>query len=54
MNWKIIVGILIIFGAVGEFFAEMNDYNSGVTKGNPIIPQFICIAFACNGVIPGV
>jgi len=50
MNWKIIVGILIIFGGIKEFFAEMNDYNTGVTKGNPIYAQLGCITFICLGI----
>jgi hypothetical protein len=45
MNWKIIVGVLIIYGGIKEFFAEENDYKTGVTSGSPIIPKLGCITF---------
>ncbi len=43
MNWKIIVGVLIIFGGIKEFFAEMQDNQTGVTTGNPIYGELGCI-----------
>jgi hypothetical protein len=36
MNWKIIVGALLIFGAVKEFFSVVGDYNSGKFKSWPL------------------
>ena len=29
MNWKIIVGILLIFGAISEMLSVIKDYNAG-------------------------
>ena len=43
MNWKIIVGILIIFGGVKEFLAEMQDNQTGISTGNPISGELGCI-----------
>jgi hypothetical protein len=44
MNWKIVIGILIIIGGISEFLEEQKDYQTGVTTYNPIIPQIFCIA----------
>jgi hypothetical protein len=49
MNWKIIVGILIIFGGTKEFFTEMSDYNNGVTHYNPIYAELGCATFIFLG-----
>lgn len=49
MNWKLVTGILIVFGGTGEFFAEMSDYNNGVTTYNPIYAQLGCITLICAG-----
>ena len=49
MNWKIIVGILIIFGGIKEFFSEMQDHQTGVTTGNPIYGELGCITLIGAG-----
>jgi hypothetical protein len=41
MNWKIIIGILLIYGGAKEFYDELNDYRSGVTDVNCIGHYFI-------------
>ena len=43
MNWKIVVGILIIFGGIKEYFAELKDFHTGVTTGDPIYGEIGCI-----------
>jgi LPXTG-motif cell wall-anchored protein len=43
MNWKVIVGILVILGGIKEFFAELKDSQTGVTEGSPIYAQLGCI-----------
>jgi len=48
MNWKIILGILLIYGGLKEFFAEAEDYRNGTT-GNPILAQALCSAIALLG-----
>jgi hypothetical protein len=50
MNWKIIVGILIIFGGGKEFFAEMSDHKNAVTHYNPIYAQLGCLTFIALGI----
>ena len=50
MNWKTIVGILIIFGGSKEFITETNDYKNGITHYNPIYAQLGCITFIGLGV----
>jgi hypothetical protein len=49
MNWKSIIGVLIILGSVKEFFAVTTDYKNGITKFNPIYVQIACLAFALLG-----
>jgi LPXTG-motif cell wall-anchored protein len=49
MNWKIIVGVLIIFGGIKEFFAVLKDFQTGVTIGNPIFAQLGCITLVGLG-----
>ena len=49
MNWKVIVGILIILGSINEFFAEWKDFKTGVVTYNPLIPQLICIGIVGVG-----
>jgi hypothetical protein len=50
MNWKIIVGILIIFGGVKEFFAEMSDHKNAAIHYNPIYAQLGCLTFIALGI----
>ena len=49
MNWKIIVGILIILGSVKEMYAEINDFRTGIVTGNPIYGEIGCAIFASVG-----
>ncbi|MBN8879655.1 MAG: hypothetical protein J0I32_19055 [Sphingobacteriales bacterium] len=35
MNWKIVVGALLIIGSVREMFSIIGDYNSGKLKSWP-------------------
>ncbi len=49
MNWKIIVGVLLIFGGGKEFFAELDDYRTGVTQFNPIYGELGCVTLMLLG-----
>lgn len=49
MDWKLIVGFLIIFGGIGEMVATSNGYKTGVTTSNPIYPQIGVFIFMLLG-----
>lgn len=50
MNWKIIIGTLMILGGAMEFFDEMKAYNTGVTHFNPIYGQLGCATLVIVGI----
>ena len=31
MNWKLIIGLLLIYGGIKRIFDEFNDYKTGIT-----------------------
>jgi len=45
MNWKIIVGILLVIGAVGEMSNLIDDHRAGITVG-PVYPVALLIIAA--------
>ena len=49
MNWKIILGVLIIYGGVKEMYAQINDYKTGVTTGIPIYGELGCLTLIALG-----
>ena len=49
MNWKIIVGALIVFGGVKEAFAIQSDNDKGITHLNPIYGQLGCLTLIAVG-----
>lgn len=56
MNWKVIVGVLIIFGSVKEFFNIGADYRNGVTNFNPLYGQLgsiTLVGFGCYLIYKG-
>lgn len=42
MNWKIVVGILLILGSIKECFSLVTDYQQGITHFNPIYGLLGC------------
>lgn len=50
MNWKIIVGILLIIGAVKEIFTIIIDYRSGKLSFWPFGADIGCIAMIILGI----
>jgi hypothetical protein len=49
MNWKLILGCLLIFGGGKEFFNIYQDYHTGVTQFNPIVPALGCVSLMLLG-----
>jgi hypothetical protein len=43
MNWKIIVGILLIFAGIKEFLAVLRDAPTSMPPGNPIYGELGCL-----------
>ena len=43
MNWRIVIGVLLIIGGIKEFFAVMKDSQAAVPAFNPIYGQLGCI-----------
>jgi hypothetical protein len=50
MNWKIVVGGLLIFGAVREMLSIISDYRSGKLEFWPFGAEIGCVAFVALGV----
>jgi hypothetical protein len=50
MNWKIIVGALLIFGALSEMASIIADYRSGKLKFWPFGADIACIALVVLGI----
>lgn len=50
MNWKIIVGALIIFGATSELISIIADYQSGKLQFWPFGADIACIALVALGI----
>jgi hypothetical protein len=48
-NWKIIVGILIIFGSVSEMISIITDYRSGKLTSWPFGADVACVAMVIGG-----
>jgi len=48
MNWKIFIGILLIFGALNELFSVISDYTSGKLR---FWPFGIEIGLAALGIL---
>lgn len=51
MNWKIIAGVLIIFGALKELSSIISSYRSGKLEFWPFGADIACIALAIAGVV---
>lgn len=49
MNWKIIVGALLIFGALKELFSIIADYHSGKLEFWPFGADIGCVALVALG-----
>ncbi|NMH29423.1 hypothetical protein [Flavobacterium silvaticum] len=49
MNWKIILGILLIFGASKEMISIIADYSSGQLEFWPFGADIACIAVIVLG-----
>ena len=50
MNWKIIVGALLIFGALKEMTSIIIDYRSGKLEFWPFGADIGCIALVIAGI----
>jgi len=50
MNWKIIVGGLLIFGALSEFLSIINDYRSGKLAFWPFGADIGCVIVIALGI----
>jgi len=50
MNWKIIVGILLIIGALKEMLSIINDYRSGKLGFWPFGADIGCVALIILGI----
>ena len=50
MDWKIIIGILLIFGAVNEMYSIISDYQSGKISFWPFGADFGCIAVVIGSI----
>jgi len=45
MNWKVLLGILLVIGGVGEMSNLMDDHRAGITVG-PLYPFTLLITSA--------
>ena len=50
MNWKIIIGGLLIFGGLKEMTSIIIDYRSGKLEFRPFGAEFGCITLVFAGV----
>ena len=50
MNWKIIIGILLIFGGIKEFLNVFIDYKTGKLSFFPFGAAFGCTTLIVAGV----
>jgi len=50
MNWKIIVGVLLIFGALKEMTSIIIDYRSGTLAFWPLGADIGCVALLVTGI----
>ena len=50
MNWKIIVGVLLIIGALKEMLSIIIDYRSGKLEFWPFGADIGCVALIAVGV----
>lgn len=51
MNWKIIAGVLIIFGALKELSSIISNYRSGKLEFWPFGADIACIALIIAGIV---
>lgn len=51
MNWKVIVGVLIIFGAATEMLSIIRDYSLGKLSFWPFGVDVACIALIVFGIL---
>lgn len=50
MNWKVILGILLIFGALQEMASVIKEYNSGKFESWPYGAGLGCITLIIGGI----
>lgn len=50
MNWKLVVGALLIFGALREMTSIIIDYRSGKLNFWPFGADIGCLAFVALGI----
>ena len=50
MNWKIILGILLIFGAANEMYSIISDYQSGKLSFWPFGADLGCLTVIIAGI----
>ena len=50
MNWKIVVGALLIFGALREMASIISDYQSGKLQFWPFGAEIGCVALVALGI----
>jgi hypothetical protein len=50
MNWKLLIGILLILGALKVFFSQTNAYMAGSMKDYPVAAQLGAAALMLAGI----